>query len=415
MVVSAQDPVSEPLLATAGFQEELLPLTKEKEMSPTRRDFVRSSLVAGGSLALGTEGVSAAMGPFGEPSPAPAPEAKAPRSLKLLILGGTSFLGPYQVHHALERGHEVTIFTRGQTQPTIHSEDFKRVEHLIGDREDDLSALEGREWDAVLDNSTRKWEWTRDSAALLKDAVGQYLFISSTGVYYPYLTTNIDESVQPLSVDESEGKDGSAGYGVMKTLGEMEAQKHFGDRAIIARPQHFTGPGETTDRHNFWVERMERGGEVLAMGRRTDPVMLMDVRDLAAFNIHLLETEAGGVFNIAGPASLMTQEQFLHGLRFCTGASVDFTWVDDYEFLKEHLVHFATPWVLLEGRELGYTSINIDKAVAHGLTFRSLAETHLAVRDWWLSDKIPSARREDLRFPLSAEREAEVLAAWKGR
>lgn len=385
-------------------------------MSPTRRDFVRTSLVAGGSLAFGAKAAAAIpAGPFSEQPTSGLPVERARRSLKLLILGGTSFLGPYQVHRALERGHEVTIFTRGRTEPTIHTEDFQRVEHLVGDREDNLTALEGRKWDAVLDNSTRKWEWTRDSAALLKDAVDRYLFISSTGVYYPYLTTDIDESVQPVTVDPSNGENGSYAYGVMKTLGEMEAQKAFGDRAIIARPQHFTGPGETMDRHNYWVERMERGGEVLAMGRRTDPVMLMDVRDLAAFNIHLIETEAGGIFNIAGPASTMTQEAFLHGLRFCTGAPVEFTWVEDYEFLKEQNVYFATPWVLLDGSELGYTSINIDKAVAHGLTFRSLAETHLAVRDWWLSDQIPAERRGNLRFPLTAEREAAVLAAWKAR
>jgi len=385
-------------------------------MSPTRRDFLRTSLVAGGSLALGPAGAHAE----NAPSPVEAntlvkPVAKASKPLKILILGGTSFLGPYQVHHALQRGHGVTIFTRGQTQPTIHAEDFQRVEHLIGDREDNLSALEGREWDAVLDNSTRKWEWARDSASLLKDAANQYLFISSTGVYYPYLTTDIDETVQPLTVDESDGQEGSAAYGVMKTLGEMEAQKHFGDRAIIARPQHFTGAGETTNRHNYWVERMERGGEVLAMGRRTDPVMLMDVRDLAAFTIHLLETEAGGIFNIAGPASDMTQEDFLHGLSFCTGAPVEFTWVDDYEFLKEHNLYFVTPWVLLEGPHLGYTSINIDKALAHGLKFRALAETHLDVRDWWLSDRVPSERRENVRFPLTPEREAEILEAWRAR
>jgi 2'-hydroxyisoflavone reductase len=390
--------------------------SKEHVMSPTRRDFVRTSLVAGGSLVLGPTGALAsdALTPLEAGGPVE-PGEKAPKPLKILILGGTSFLGPYQLHHALERGHEVSIFTRGQTQPTIHTEDFQRVEHLIGDREDNLTALEGREWDAVLDNSTRKWEWARDSAELLKNSVDRYLFISSTGVYYPYLTTNIDETIQPRIVDDSDGKDGSAVYGVMKTLGEMEAQRHFGDRAIIARAQHFTGPGETTDRHNYWVERMERGGEVLAMGRRTDPVMLMDVRDLAAFNIHLLETEAGGTFNIAGPASKMTQEDFLHGLRFCTGEPVEFTWVDDYEFLNEHRVNFATPWVLLDGRELGYTSINIDKALAHGLKFRSLAETHLDVREWWLSDRVSPERKENTRFPLTAEREAEILAAWRAR
>ncbi len=385
-------------------------------MSTSRRDFLKSSLAAGGTLALGGGAAPAGASPLlSNPMKPPMASNPASRSLRVLILGGTGFLGPHQVHQALERGHRVTIFTRGRTEPTIFVEDFRRVEHLLGDRENDLTALEGREWDVVLDNSTRKWEWARDSAGLLKDSVGHYLFVSSTGVYYPYLTTNVDETVRPRTVDESGGEDGSAAYGVMKTRGEMAVQEVFGDRAVIARPQHFTGPGEQADRHNFWVERMERGGEVLAMGRTSDPVMLMDVRDLVDFSFHLLESGTGGVFNIAGPASTMTQEAFLHGLRFCTGAPVEFTWVDDYEFLKEHGLYFVTPWILLEGPNLGYTSVNIDKALAHGLTHRSLADTHLAYREWWLSDQVPAERKANLRFPLTPERESEILAAWKDR
>lgn len=385
-------------------------------MATTRRDFLRYSAAAGGALGLGHARSFSpeALFPRQDEGPQEA-TGTAATPLKILILGGTSFLGPYQVHHALERGHEISIFTRGRTKPTIHTEDFERVEHLIGDREDDLTALEGREWDVVFDNSTKKWEWTRDSCQLLREAVGRYLFISSTGVYYPYLTTNIDESVVPLDVDPSGGENGSAAYGVMKTLGEQEAQKAFGDRAIIARPQHFTGPGETMDRHNYWVERMERGGEVLAMGRRSDPVMLMDVRDLAEFCVHLVENEASGIFNIAGPGTPMTQAEFLHGLRFCTGADMEFTWVDDYDFLMEHRIYGAVPWILLEGPELGYTSINIDRAKAHGLTFRPLAQTHFDTRDWWLSDAVPQERRDNLRFPLTEEREKEILQAWKAR
>jgi 2'-hydroxyisoflavone reductase len=388
-------------------------------MPTTRRDFLRHSVAAGGAVALGMGttasalgGTEAGMGPVVSPQTV---SPQAPRSLKLLILGGTSFLGPHQIHYALERGHEVSIFTRGRTEPTIHVEDFQRVEHLTGDRENDLSALVGREWDAVFDNSTKEWEWARDSAQLLKDSVGHYLFISSTGVYYPYLTTNIDESVQPLDVDESGGEDGSAAYGVMKTLGEQEAQKAFGDRAILARPQHFTGPGEQTDRHGFWVDRMERGGEVLAMGRKTDPVMLMDVRDLAEFCVHLVESEAGGIFNIAGPGSLLTQEEFLYGLRFCTGADVEWTWVEDYEFLQAQRLSYAVPWTMLEGPHIGYTSINVDKAIAHGLRFRPLAQTHLDTRDWWYSDAVTEERRQNPSFAVSTERELEILAAWKSR
>ncbi len=387
-------------------------------MSTTRRDFLKSSMALGGAYAFGAAGSKGTGAPSpGAPGGFAGEEGRPPppRSLRILILGGTNFLGPHQVHYALERGHEVSIFTRGRTVPTVNVEDFQHVEHLIGDREDNLTALEGREWDVVFDNSTRKWEWTRDSAQLLKDAVGRYLFISSTGVYYPYHTTNIDESVQPQTVDPSGGQDGSAAYGVMKALGEVEAQKAFADRAIIARPQHFTGPGESQDRHPYWVERMERGGEILAMGRRSDPVMLMDVRDLAEFCTHLVETEAGGIFNIAGPASPLTQEEFLHGLRFCTGQEVRWTWVDDYGFLKEQGLFFAVPWVLLEGNDLGYTSINIDKALAHGLRFRPLAQTHADTVAWWFSDAVPEERRNNPGFPLTPEREAEILAAWKAK
>ncbi len=387
-------------------------------MSTTRRDFIRTSVAAGGAMALGAgrpPGVGALPSDLLSQTSTDGGNRPQSRSLRILILGGTNFLGPHQIHHALERGHQVTIFTRGRTQPTVNVEDFQRVEHLIGDRQDDLRALEGREWDAVFDNSTSRWEWARDSAQLLKDSVGRYLFVSSTGVYYPYFTTDIDESVQPQTEDESNGEDGSAVYGVMKALGELEAQKAFGDRAIIARAQHFTGPGESQDRHGYWVDRMERGGEILAMGRRSDPVMLMDVRDLAEFCVHLVETEVGGVFNIAGPSSLLTQEEFLHGLRFCTGKDVQWTWVDDYDFLKEHSLEFAVPWVLLEGPHVGYTSINTDRALAKGLRMRPLAQTHLDTRDWWFSEAVTEERRNNPRFPLSAEREAEILAAWKAR
>ncbi len=388
-------------------------------MSTTRRNFIRTSVAAGGALALGVgtpDEVGALQAGPSSRRTNMGGERSQSRSLRILILGGTSLLGPHQVHESLARGHQVTIFTRGRTQPSVHPEDFQRVEHLIGDRAGpDYEALKGREWDVVLDNSTSQWEWARDAAQLLKDAAGTYAFVSSTGVYWPYLTTGIDESIQPRTVDESNGENGSATYGVMKTLGEMEVQEAFGDRALVVRPQHFTGPGEGSNRHGYWVQRMDRGGEVLAMGKPTDQVMLLDVRDLAEFMLDLAEARTGGVFNVAGPSSLLTMEEFLHGLRFCTGAPITWTWVDDYEFLQDQGLTYVVPWTMPVGTELGYTSINIDKALAQGLKHRPLAQTHFDFRDWWYSDAVPDERRRNARFPLDAEREAEILASWKAR
>ena len=198
-----------------------------------RRTFLRSTGGAIGALSIAPHHL---LGQPRHPSHVHAygsVDERAPRELSILILGGTSFLGPHQIHLALERGHSVSIFNRGRTEPRLYRTDFEHVEHLVGDREDDLSALEGRRWDVVIDNSTRRAAWAEATVELLRDAAEHYVFISSTGVYYPYLTPDVDEDGPVPMEDSRGGEDGSMAYGVMKAQGEQAARDGFGDRAIV--------------------------------------------------------------------------------------------------------------------------------------------------------------------------------------
>jgi 2'-hydroxyisoflavone reductase len=366
----------------------------------TRRQFLKTGLAVGGAALAGcgrpaAEAMNAAM------------QTPQRTPLNLLILGGTGFIGPHLVRHAVARGHRVTIFTRGRRNADLPAS----VERLIGDRNGQLSALEGRKWDAVIDDSATNPEWVRMSTELLKDS-GQYLFTSSTGVYYPYLTRGVDESVAPR-LEVVDPKDGSETYGVAKAQSERQVQRVFGDRATIVRPTYIVGPGDTTDRFPYWPVRLARGGEVLAPGKRTDPVQFIDVRDLAAFMVKLVEDRRSGIFNVAGPKSPMTIQQFLEGARDALNADVRFTWVDDYAFLEQHKIVGVVPWVLQTGNELGHLSARNDRAIAAGLTFTPLATTVRDTLAWWAT--VPEARRTSPRFALTPEQETAALAAWKAR
>jgi len=338
------------------------------------------------------------------------------RALRILILGGTGFLGPHEVHLALERGHSVTIFNRGRTAPRMFTGDFDHVERLVGDRETDLHALKGGEWDVVIDNSTRRPGWAEATVEVLRDSANHYVFVSSTGVYYPYVTTGISEAVPVLTQDSRNGQDGSMAYGVMKANGEDAVRSGFGDRAIILRPGHIVGPGDTQpNRFPYWTTRMERGGEVLAPGMKSDQTQLIDVRDLISFMFRLFEGKTGGTFNVVGPASRLSMEEFLYGVRACTSAPVSWIWIEDHAWLAENGLRAAIPWILPQGEELGHMSVDAGRALAAGLTIRPLAATVLDVIDWWHSDAVPVEVRENVRFPLVPEREVELIAAWQAR
>ncbi|MGW8266128.1 MAG: NAD-dependent epimerase/dehydratase family protein [Longimicrobiales bacterium] len=391
-------------------------------MTQSRRHFLRNSAVAGGSLALGLGRTQPPLvglegsGKRPDGRLAPGTRTSPPAPLRILILGGTSFLGPHQIRYALERGHSISTFTRGRTEPSLFPEIFDSVEKLIGDRENDLEALRGRSWDVVIDNSGARTQWTRDSAQLLKENAGAYLYVSSTGVYYPYLTTEIGEDTAVAMVDESGGENGSAAYGVMKATSEIAAREAFGDdRTLVIRPGYIVGPADRSDRFTYWPVRFHRGGEILAPGKKSDQVQMIDVRDLTEWMIRLLEVGASGVFNATGPGFPLSMEEFMYGMRATTSSVLSFTWIEDYAFLEEHNLTFAIPWLMPVGDHVGSQRIDVSRAVAHGLTYRPLAVTAMDTLDWWHSENVTDERRTSPRFVLTPEREAEILAAWKAR
>lgn len=231
---------------------------------PDRRDFLRTTALAGGALAFGRPRPVA--GALSRLSP---PVARAPRSIRLLILGGTGFIGPHEVRYALERGHEVTIFNRGESAPGMFDD---RVEELIGDRETgELDALRGREWDAVIDNSASRSDapdWVRDSAGLLRDQAEQYLFISTRSVFsdLSQVPATVDAPVYTRENHPTWEEGEPYPYGLAKALAEEEARNAFGDRTTIVRPGLIVGPGDETDRFTYWPVRIERGGETWRRG-----------------------------------------------------------------------------------------------------------------------------------------------------
>ena len=386
-------------------------------MSISRRNFLRASAAAGGGWSLGIgprARKSIRADDLADPS-----GCRAPKPLRILILGGTTFLGPHQIRYALERGHSVSIFTRGRTKPTIHTELFADVEHLIGDRKDDLTALEGKTWDAVIDNSGRRVEWTHDSARLLEDSVRTYLYTSSTGVYLPYLGTDIGEDTE-LVLEDPRDVPASArpSYGVMKSLSEIEVRKAFGpDRSIVVRPTYIVGPGDPTARFPYWPVRLERGGDVVVPGKADDPIQYIDARDLTEWMIRLVENRTAGTFNVAGPASPMGMHAFVYGVHAATSSRVSWVPIDDYEFLRENRVRFVIPWIMPIEEYVGSARINIDRALAKGLTHRPLCTTATDVLRWWHSDAVPDERRRNLVEGQRSlmRREPEVLAAWRDR
>ena len=383
-------------------------------MTPTRRDFIRTTAAAGALFGVSFEVPLHAQRPPAVTGPRAWPPTDSPaRRIRLLILGGTGFIGPHQVRYALERGHDVTIFNRGRSAGM-----FDGVEEITGDRaENDYAALRGRSWDAVIDNSASSStapQWVREAGAALRDSVAQYIFISTRSVYRD-LSTVPATIHAPLHTREtatnwSEGR--PYPYGLAKALAEGAAREAFGDRTTIVRPGLIVGPGDQTDRFTYWPARIDRGGEVLAPGDGEDRVQVIDVRDLCEWCVRLAEQRTFGTFMGIGPLNGRSMAEMLYGIAAVTTEPLSWTWVP-YEFLQQHRVrpYAEMPvWRPATPGFEGFARFDLSREVAAGLTFRTLADTATATLEYHYSR--PPERQAQLRSGLTPEREAEVLRAW---
>jgi 2'-hydroxyisoflavone reductase len=273
-----------------------------------------------------------------------------------------------------------------------------------------LTALQGRRWDAVFDDSATDPRWVRQSTALLQDS-GRYLFVSSTGVFNPYRTPNNDESA-PVILEPSNSTD----YGVRKAQSEQVVMRAFGSRGLVVRPGYIVGPGDVSDRFSYWPQRFARGGDILVPGRPSDPSQFVDVRDLTAFMLKLVEEGRDGVYNVTGPRERLTFGQFISETQAALRPDASLVRVDDYAFLREHRITYAIPWMIPEGDDQYHLQINNRKAVAAGLVFRPIAETVRDTLDTWPQRlaALPSGQQPNFRW-ITPEREREVLTAWKNK
>jgi len=375
-----------------------------------RRDFLKLAAAGGTAVGLGLPGRLAASRFTGSIEP-------ARRGLRILILGGTGFTGPHQVRYAVARGHAVTVFNRGRRQADLPDS----VEHLRGDRNDDLESLTNREWDVVIDNPTTLPNWVRLSGRLLEHATDQYIFISTISVYSDTSRPGMDET-SPVAVYDGEAdpftltvQDAGRFYGSLKALSEREVAYWYPGRATIIRPGLIVGPGDESDRFTYWPARIHRGGEVLAPGTPADPTQIIDARDLAEWTIRVAENGTVGVFNATGPDQPRPIGEMLSGIRDAIGSDATFTFVDQ-DYLAQQRVRGWSDmpvWVPSRPDSAGFMRVSIAKAVAAGLTYRPLDETARATLDYHESRS--AERNAQMRAGLTAERERQLLADWHSR
>jgi len=418
-------------------------------MSSTRRDFLGRTVVLGGAAATG------ALVPGWRALAEPRPPSAAKR---ILILGGTGFLGPKTVEAALARGHKVTVFNRGRTEK-VKPFAFKDVEHLYGNRDPDLPAdddrdkdgkllhpdakpkgleeLAGKSWDAVIDNSGYYPRMVSASAKMLASSAKQYIYISSISAYASMAKPNLDETAELAKLAdpkvETMGK-GFENYGGLKALCEQAAADAFPGHAAIVRPGYIVGPGDPTDRFTYWPMRIARGGEALIPGAPDDPLQWIDVRDLGEWLVKLVEDGTAGTFNAIGPEG---RGRWGDVVQACAAGAktpaklvwLPWDWLSKNEMGGEDSFPICAPPT---GETAGTHLWKNERAVKAGLRFRSASDTVKALAEWYptelerrakvRAEQVEAAKAKNEPPPpdrnpalgwLKPERESELLAKWK--
>jgi nucleoside-diphosphate-sugar epimerase len=337
--------------------------------------------------------------------------AKAKPGRTLLILGGTGFIGPHLTKAALAGGWKVTHFNRGKRDP----DGVEGVETLIGDRKGQLDALKGRTWDAVIDDTGYIPKYCKMSADLLAPSTGYCLYVSSISAYAGFEKPNDVGSPTGVLENADQEEITNETYGPMKAACEQYVRDAYGARASVVRPGYIVGPLDPTDRFTYWPVRFAKGGEMAVPGTPDDPIQIVDVRDLAAFMLGLVERRVDGTFNAVTPPGAITMGSLMDTSRKLTGADTKLTWIDE-DFLAANLkpeeMNFA-PWGPMKGEEAGGSLTGMKASAREGLKARPLEETVRDTLAW--HETRPAERKAALRSGFTPEKEAEILAAWHAR
>jgi 2'-hydroxyisoflavone reductase len=335
--------------------------------------------------------------------------ASSPK-LKILILGGTGFLGPHTVNAALARGHEITLFNRGKSDPDL----FPELETITGDRlSDDINQLANRHWDWVIDTSAYFPRAVNRALQVLKNNIGQYMLVSTISVYADFSQPNMDETAAVGMLDNPHTEEITGNtYGPLKALCEQAAEEQLPGRVCTIRPGLIVGPRDKTDRFTYWPVRFKRGGQVLAPGDGQDYIQFIDVRDLAEWMIHCAENQVNGIFNAQTNGRDFTMSKLLNSCVETLNPDAQLNWVDS-DFLEQHQVapwRDMPVWIPAKGEYAGSGTMSAKKAHANGLKERPLKQIIADCYQWF--SRLPTERQTQLRAGLAVDKETQVLAAW---